>query len=93
MFQWICKLQSYDYLTFEDKYGIKKLQKVNRCFAGKESGMIYKNKKDKHDKYSNLSDKVFVWNDSLDNLNYKQIDYIYYAKRAYERINDFINVK
>jgi len=91
MFQWICKPQGYDYLTFESGLHNEKLQKINRCFASKEPGMIYKNKKGKHDRYSNLSDKVFVWNDSLDKLDYKKIDYIYYAKRAYQRIKEFYN--
>lgn len=90
LFQWICKLNSFDYFTFEKGLEVTRLQKVNRCFASKESGMIYKNKANKHDKYSNLSDKVFVWNDSLDKLDYKKIDYVYYARRAYERINEFI---
>lgn len=89
MFQWICKLQSYDYLTFEVHGEVTRLQKVNRCFASKKPGMIYKNKKNKHDRYSNLPDKVFVWNTDLSGLNYKDIDYIYYARRAYERINEF----
>ena len=89
MFQWICKLQSFDYLTFEKNGEVTKLQKVNRCFASKVPGMIYKNKPGRHDRYSNLSDKVFVFNKDLSELDYKQIDYIYYARRAYERINDF----
>lgn len=89
MFQWICKLQSYDYLTFEAHGKVTRLQKVNRCFASKEPGMIYKNKKNKHDRYSNLPDRVFVWNEDLSGLYYKNIDYIYYAKRAYERIAEF----
>lgn len=89
LFQWICKLNSFDYLTFEKDGKITKLQKVNRCFASKESGLIFKNKGNTHNLYSNLSDKVFVWNDSLDNLDIKKINYIYYAKRAYQRINEF----
>jgi len=91
MFQWICKLQKYDYLTFEKDGEVTRLQKVNRCFASRESGMIYKNKQDKHDRYSNLSDNVFVWNSDLKDLDNKKIDYIYYARRAYERIYDFMN--
>jgi len=89
MFQYICKVQSYDYLTFEKSGKIMKLQKVNRCFASKEVGMIYKVKPNKHDKYSNLPDQVFVWNEDLSKLNPKLIDYRYYAKRIYERINEF----
>lgn len=91
MFQWICKLQTYDYFTFEKGGEVIRMQKVNRCFASKESGMLYKNKEGKHDKYSNLADKVFVWNDSLDKLDNKRIDYIYYARRAWERIYEFID--
>ena len=93
MFQWICKLNSFDYLTFEKHGEVERLQKVNRCFASKEPGMIYKNKKGKHDKYSNLPDQVFVWNHSLDVLDRKNIDFVYYARRAYERINEFIPLK
>lgn len=89
MFQWILKLQTYDYLTFEKDGNIQRLQKVNRCFASKTSGMVYKNKPGKHDRYSNLPDKVFIWNEDVLSLNYKDIDYIYYARRAYERINEF----
>ena len=90
MFQWILKTNTYDYLTFEANGKIEKLQKVNRCFASREPGMVYKNKKDKHDKYGNLADRVFIFNDDLSKLDMKKIDYIYYAKRAYERIYKFI---
>ena len=89
MFQWICKLNSFDYFTFEKGGEVTKLQKVNRCFSSKEPGMIYKNKENKHDAYSNLSPQVFVFNDDLSNLDSHMIDYVYYARRAYERINDF----
>jgi len=91
MFQWICKLQTFDYLTFEKGGEVTRLQKVNRCFASKEPGMIYKNKKGKHDRYSNLSDNVFVWNEDLSSLDFKKIDYVYYARRAYERIFEFVD--
>lgn len=86
LYQYICKCKSYDYLEFQGK----KLQKVNRCFASKKPGMIYKVKPGKHDKYQNLPDAVFVWNDDIKLVNKKDIDFIYYAKRAYERINEFI---
>ena len=92
MFQWICKLNSYDYFTFEKGAEITRLQKVNRCFASREIGMIYKNKNNKHDKYSNLADQVFVFNDDLSKLDSHLIDYVYYARRAYERINEFVNL-
>ncbi len=94
MFQYLCKPQSYDYLTFEKDGKIENLQKINRCFASKESGMVYKNKLNKHDKYASLPDSVFVWNDEiLSNNNieklYLKINYNYYIKRIYERINEF----
>jgi len=90
MFQWILRLNTYDYLTFEANGNVERLQKVNRCFAGKEPGMVYKNKEMKHDRYSSLPDKVFIWNDSLDKIDKKRIDYVYYVKRIMERINQFI---
>lgn len=90
MFQWILRPNTYDYLTFESVQGIEKLQKVNRCFASKEPGMVYKNKKDKHDRYSALPDKVFIWNESIETIDRKRIDYIYYVRRIMERINQFI---
>lgn len=91
LFQYICKLMDYDYLTFENGAEITRLQNVNRCFASKTPGMIYKNKTHKHDKYSNLPDRVFVWNKQLDNLLIDKIDYQYYVDRIYERINEFRN--
>lgn len=89
LFQYICKVQSYDYLTFENEKTVVQLQKVNRCFASKEAGMIYKNKTGKHDKYSNLPERVFVHNGEI-NINIKEkIDYNYYVRRAWERIDEF----
>lgn len=94
LFQYICKPQTYDFLTFEDGNVVKKLQKVNRCFAGKELGMIYKNKPNKHDRYASLPPRVFVHNgetrseEAINELT-KKIDYPYYVARAYERIGEF----
>ena len=94
MFQYICKPLTYDYLTFETPNEVIKLQKVNRCFASKKEGMIYKNKSDKKAKYQNLPDSVFIYNqeilsdETIDKLVDK-IDYNYYIKRAYERIGEF----
>ena len=51
--------------------------------------MIYKNKPGKHDKYSNLPDRVFVFNKDLSELDNTLIDYDYYVKRSYERIGEF----
>ena len=89
MFQYVVKLKSYDYLTFENNKGTEKLQKVNRVFASKLDGMIYKNKNNgKHDKYQNLPDKVFVHNTEVNIIN--NIDFNYYIRRAYERIDEFV---
>ena len=94
MFQYICKPLTYDYLTFERNGQITKLQKVNRCFASKEPGMLYKNKLNKKAKYQNLPEQVFIYNDeilseeAINNLIDK-IDYSYYVQRAYERIDEF----
>lgn len=89
LFQYICKLLSYDYLTFETPEKIEKLQKVNRCFASKQPGVIYKNKDGKHDRYSNLPESVFIHNKSIDSSLENMIDYDYYIRRAYERIEEF----
>ena len=94
MFQYICKPLTFDYLSFESINENKILQKVNRCFASKEPGMIYKNKKDKKQKYQNLPEQVFVYNDEIlskSSINklINKIDYTYYIKRAYERIDEF----
>lgn len=89
LFQYILKVMTYDYLTFESPTGVEKLQKVNRCFASKRPGMVYKNKANKHDRYSNLPDSVFVHNDDLKSVNKDMIDYDYYVRRIYERIAEF----
>lgn len=96
MFQYICKTLSYDYLSFENGQQIIKLQKVNRCFASKEAGFIFRNKeKDnqlyKHDAYPALPEKVFIHNNDLKTLDKNKIDYLYYVKRAYDKIRKFIN--
>ena len=94
MFQYICKPLTYDYLSFEKNGQSTKLQKVNRCFASKEPGMLYKNKGDKKAKYQNLPDSIFIYNneilseETVDKL-VEKIDYEYYIKRAYERIDEF----
>ena len=101
MFQYICKPLTFDYLSYEvttlegNKPPVK-LQNVNRVFAYKnamERGMVYKNKEGKHDKYSNLPPNVFVYNGDIRQSpsNVKDmIDYNYYVRRAYERIEEFM---
>ena len=76
-------------------------QNVCRAFAYKSdqySGMLYKRKKDasgkeKIQKVSNLPDSVFVVNNDITNA-YEGlcdlIDWNYYVKRIYEKINAFI---
>lgn len=93
MFQYICKTLSYDYLSFETGLIVQKLQKVNRCFASKQEGFIYRNKGTKHDSYPALPNKVFVFNHDLKDLDASQIDYLYYVKRAYEKINNFVKLE
>ena len=95
MFQWICKPGSFDYLSFETKdQVIKCKQKVNRVFASKTPGQLYKNDSTRHNLYQNLPSKIFIYNqeilseESINNLVDK-IDYDYYVKRAYERIYEF----
>ena len=90
LFQFICKKGSYDYLEYDDGHKRQILQKVNRVFAGKGCmGTIYKCKSDKRDRYSSVPSGVFVHNQAI-NINVKKnIDYNYYTRRAYERIEDF----
>lgn len=94
MFQYIIKPLSFDYLTFEIDDKVTKLQKVNRVFASKTPGKIYKNDKTRHNQYQNLPEAVFVHNneilsDEVISELINKIDYNYYIKRAYERINEF----
>lgn len=109
MFQYICKENSYDWLDYETtnlltgevKY--EKLQKVNRAFALKSDeiiGMVKKRKYNgKNDKYQNLPDNVFVWNNEILSNEIKQtfseidiVNYDFYVKQIKERILEFINI-
>jgi hypothetical protein len=92
LFQYICKKGSYDYLTFEKNGKSYQLQKVNRCFVGlRDWGIVYKHKGIKKDKYSNIPGNVFILNEDLSqNVNViNNIDYNYYVRRSYERIEEF----
>lgn len=108
MFQYICKKLSFDYLEYEEEdYNgneayVTRLQNINRAFAWKNDslkGMIYKCKSDgKRAKVSNLPDSVFVYNEEILSDEAKErleqkIDYQYYVERAYERIQEFINIE
>ena len=88
LFQYICKRNSFDYLTCNNE----RLQHINRVFASNDYEnvkMIYKHKNNRIEKYSNLPDNIFVFNDDLSKLTNKYINYNYYVKRAYERISEF----
>lgn len=92
MFQWICKPLTFDCLYFNDT---ELKQKVNRCFASKEPGMIYKVKALKKAKYQNIPEQVFIYNNEIIseeaiNKLIDRIDYSYYIRRAYERIQEFL---
>lgn len=90
LFQFICKKGSYDYLEYDNGEKITKLQKVNRVFVGKTGkGMIYKCKGAKRDKYSSVPLGIFVHNEAINTNLVKKIDYNYYIRRAYERIEEF----
>lgn len=91
MFQYICKLNKFDYLTFESRDKVERLQKVNRVFASKKEGRIYKNDVNRHNLYENLPESVFVYNGELNPELADMIDYDYYVKRAWKGINEFRN--
>lgn len=85
-----------DMSTFEEK-----IQSPSRCFAAKTNGicgMVYKHKYDKSGKHQfaklqNLPDNVFIWNRDITKDTEKitvNIDFNYYVKRIYERINEFL---
>lgn len=106
MFQYICKVNSYDYLEYEinnlenQEKEIKKLQNVNRAFAynsNEKQGMIYKVKSNKRDKFQSLPSNIFVYNNEILSAKaikeiQQKINYQYYIDRAYERISEFINI-
>ena len=89
MFQYIIKPGAFKYLSFENNDKIEKLQKVNRVFASKLPGRIYKNDDTRHNLYENLPDKVFVFNEELNNNLLNLIDYEYYEQRAWKGIKEF----
>lgn len=82
--------------------GCTKLQGIDRAFAYKNNdyiGMVYKYKNDKGKlkkaKVANLPDSIFICNCDINNHDTYEaikdiIDYDYYVKRIYERLNEFI---
>ncbi len=89
MFQYILKPGAFDYLTLETNSDKIKLQNINRCFASKESGTIYKNDATRHNLYENLPEQVFIYNESLKDELLWMIDYDWYVKRAWKGISEF----
>lgn len=89
MFQYILKPGTFDHLTFENGKEVIKLQNINRCFASKEPGTIYKNDNHRHNLYPDLPEKVFVYNESLKDSLIWAIDYDWYVKRAWKGISEF----
>lgn len=89
MFQFIIKPGAFDYLTIEDGRTITKLQNINRVFASKTAGTIYKNDSHRHNLYENLPEQVFVYNKSLKDELLWMIDYDWYVKRAWKGIEEF----
>ena len=89
MFQFIIKPGAFDYLTIEDGRTVTKLQNINRVFASKTAGTIYKNDSRRHNLYENLPEQVFVYNQSLKDELLLMIDYDWYVKRAWKGIEEF----
>lgn len=89
MFQFIIKPGAFDYLTIEDGRTVTKLQNINRVFASKTAGTIYKNDSHRHNLYENLPEQVFVYNESLKPGLIYSIDYDWYVKRAWKGIEEF----
>ncbi len=89
MFQFIIKPGAFDYLTLEDGRTVTKLQNINRVFASKTAGTIYKNDSHRHNLYENLPEQVFVYNQSLKDELLWTIDYDWYVKRAWKGIEEF----
>ena len=102
-FQYIAKKNSFDYLSFEDKngerrlnYGINRVFPLNKQFG---TGAIYKNKvrdgKHTKSKIAGLPANVFIYNDdirsqsTISELN-EIIDFEYYVNRIWERLGEFV---
>lgn len=90
LFQFICKKGTYDHLEWDDGRETVRLQKVNRCFAGRRGfGTIYKCKGQTRVRYPSIPTGVFVHNGAIDIKLRPLIDYGYYVRRAKERIDEF----
>lgn len=102
MFQYLCKKGSFDYLEYigRNEQGEviekKKLQNVNRAFAYNsmtEQAMLYKCKNNgSKSKVTSLPPNVFVYNNNINKATLiDKIDYDYYVKRGYEKIETFLD--
>ena len=108
MFQYVAKKLSFDRLElqedFEDGLSSKTVvQSVNRVFASndkKVKRMLYKCRdegKVKRAKVASLPENIFVYNEEVKSEEavkhlMEHINYDYYAKRAYERIAEFMYI-
>lgn len=101
MLQYLCKKGSFDYLEYESKdeqgniIKKKRLQNVNRAFAYNsltEQAMVYKCKNGgSKSKVTSLPSNVFIYNEDITNATLSdRIDYDYYVKRGYEKIETFL---
>lgn len=77
------KTNKFDYLAyrFNNEY-IKLDTKVNRIFASKNTstGMLYKVRNGKYDKYANTPNHILIHNDSIETLNTDLLDKNYYIR-------------
>lgn len=93
-----------EYCETDVKTGEKtatRVQSPSRCFAKKDTTKVgtlikHRTKNGKHTfaKVQNLPSNIFIWNSEIlseeaRNAISKQLDYDYYVKRIYERINEF----
>ena len=106
MFQKIAKKQSYEWLEYEETFvdghvEVTTVQNVNRVFAKKPGdswGMVYQRKSSGRTTKAKVTcapDSCFIYNDEIlseeaVNKLVNEIDYDWYAKRAYEKINAFL---
>ena len=106
MFQKIAKKQSYEWLEYEETFvdghvEVTTVQTVNRVFAKKPGdswGMVYQRKSSGRTTKAKVTcapDSCFIYNDEIlseeaVNKLVNEIDYDWYVKRAYEKINAFL---
>ncbi|ANB62177.1 DNA polymerase B [Anoxybacteroides amylolyticum] len=82
LFQVIAKAGKFDGMAHEVEGKMVPLQKVNRIFATNQIhyGGVYKVRDHKYYKVPNTSERSFVWNGEISEMNKKLIDINYYIK-------------